>query len=532
MSTQGLRAAIYLRISLDREQTRLGVDRHRQDAEELASRRGYAVVEVYEDNDISGAGGRKRPGFERMMADIEAGLIDVVVAQEWPRLERNRTEGVRLIEACKERKVLIALVKGNDIDMTTAGGTLIADFMSSLARHEIEVKSERQSRAQRQRADQGRPPKGARPLGYAVDGSTIPHEAEAVRAIFSAFAAGASLLGIARALSGDPMLAPGDDGKRAIPAVPAIQRHDRTLAIERNARREEENKHLPKEQHRLIRPVPEAKAWTPSTVLGILRNPRYAGFSTYQKKSERLTGHAQDDQTRLSKRRAMRDAIVRGEDGKPVPPSGWEGIVPESQWWAVQAILDDEKRATNRVGTERRHIGSGIYRCGECEEPIRSHGKLYACKDNHVHRSRGIIDDYVIGEIRDRLAQPDLADLLPSSENEKVVAVIAQLDSVRADLKRAEDDYIGKLIDGGLYRRIKDQAEVELARLEHERVKLTSGAAVAGVTGSTSPVAAFDEADLATRRSVISDLCDVYLYPHPRGKKGIGEGTVRIVWKS
>lgn len=119
------------------------------------------------------------------------------------------------------------------------------------------------------------------------------------------------------------------------------------------------------------------------------------------------------------------------------------------------------------------------------------------------------------------MAQPDLADLLPSSENEKMVTVIAQLGSVRADLKRAEDDYIGKLIDGALYRRIKDQTEAELARPEHERVKLTSGAAVAGVTGSMSPAAAFDEADLATRRSVISDLCDVYLYPYPLRQEGV-----------
>ena len=35
----------------------------------------------------------------------------------------------------------------------------------------------------------------------------------------------------------------------------------------------------------------------------------------------------------------------------------------------VNARLDDPQRKTNRVGTDRRHLGSGLYLCAECEEP-------------------------------------------------------------------------------------------------------------------------------------------------------------------
>src|SRR5699024_4261183 len=95
--------------------------------------------------------------FERLLTDIERGLIDVVVAQEWPRLERNRSDGVRVIEAAQRHEILLTFAKGSDIDCTTAAGRLSADLFSAIARNEIEVKAERQSRAQRQRAEQGRP---------------------------------------------------------------------------------------------------------------------------------------------------------------------------------------------------------------------------------------------------------------------------------------------------------------------------------------------------------------------------------------
>src|SRR5690625_3694376 len=163
MSTEPRRAAIYLRISQDRENARLGEGRHREHAEALIKARGWAPAGVYEDNDISGVGKQKRPAFERLLTDIERGLIDVVVAQEWPRLERNRSDGVRGSEAAQRHEILLTFAQGSAIDCTTAAGRLSADLFSAIARNEIEVKAERQSRAQRQRAEQGRPPEGSAP---------------------------------------------------------------------------------------------------------------------------------------------------------------------------------------------------------------------------------------------------------------------------------------------------------------------------------------------------------------------------------
>jgi DNA invertase Pin-like site-specific DNA recombinase len=73
-----MRAAVYVRISKDREGRSLGIARQEADARELAGRHGWDVVEVFSDNDTSAAA--YRPAFERLLEDIEGGRIDAVVA--------------------------------------------------------------------------------------------------------------------------------------------------------------------------------------------------------------------------------------------------------------------------------------------------------------------------------------------------------------------------------------------------------------------------------------------------------------------
>lgn len=504
MRSGALRAAIYLRISQDREDTRLGVDRHREDAEALIAARHWTTAAVYEDNDISGKGHKRRPAFERLLSDVEAGLIDVVVAQEWPRLERNRADGVRIIEAAQRHHVLLTFARGSDIDCTTAAGRLSADMFSAIARNEIEVKAERQSRAQRQRAQQGRPPKGVRPLGYATNGDVIEHEADAVRKIYDAFASGASVRAIAAALSGYE----GDD----IPHVPRLPRHTRTLILERNVRRVEEGLEP--------RPVPEDGSWAPSTVLGILRNPRYAGYSTYTPKEVLANG---------DRRRSWRAQILHDEHGEPVA-GRWTRIVSLNVWEAVQDKLDDPARITNRVGTDRKHLGSGLYLCGVCDQPVKAHGDRYRCA-GHVVRSRAQIDFFVEELVMRRLAQPDLHELLPAADAPRIRQIKEQISEHRAKINRAQRDYDEELIEGLDLKRIRDRQNAAIDTLEVERLRLSLGSAAKGVVDASDPAETFAAADLGKRRGTIDALCQVRLYPQPRGRRTFNPDSVDIRWR-
>ena len=73
-------AGIYVRISRDRAGAGLGVERQEQDCRALADQLGWAVVDFYSDNDISAYSGKRRPDYERMLADISAGRINAVIA--------------------------------------------------------------------------------------------------------------------------------------------------------------------------------------------------------------------------------------------------------------------------------------------------------------------------------------------------------------------------------------------------------------------------------------------------------------------
>lgn len=507
MSDATARAAIYLRISLDRENNRWGVDRHREDAEALVKLRKWALVGVYEDNNVTGSGRKKRPEFERLLADVEAGLIDVIVAQEWPRLERNRADGVRIIEAAQRNHVLLTFAKGSDIDCTTAMGRLAADLFSAMARNEIEVKAERQSRGQLQRARQGRPPKGTRPLGYATNGDVIEHEAEVVRKLFTHFAVpdGVSLAALAAGLSGEA----GAHIPKDLPRMPS---HRRTLTIERNERRQREG--LP------LKAVPDNKPWASSTVLGILRNPRYAGYSVYTDRTQRESA---------DKRRSWFAQVLRDEHGEPVRGQ-WDAIVPEATWLAVQQRLDEPSRITNRVGTARRHLGSGLYLCGICDVPVKAHSQRYRCA-GHIVRARHQVDDWVLRVVRARLALPDLADVLVSSDEPRLRAIDAQIEVHKGRILRAERDYTDEVIEALDLKRTRDRERALIADLDAERMALRAGSDLGTMFQAKDPVAAFNEANLMRQRRVISFLFDVRLHPHPRGRKTFDPATVAITPK-
>ena len=71
--TASLQAAIYVRISSDREGAGLGVARQEEDCRALCDRLGWQPAGVYSDNDVSAYSGKKRPEWARLNEDIRDG---------------------------------------------------------------------------------------------------------------------------------------------------------------------------------------------------------------------------------------------------------------------------------------------------------------------------------------------------------------------------------------------------------------------------------------------------------------------------
>lgn len=488
----------------------LAIERQREDCEKLAQFRGWEVIETYVDQSISASDKtKKRPAYERMVADYEAGLLGTIVRYDLDRLTRQPRELEDWIDRAESCGLLLVTANG-DADLSTDGGRMYARIKAAVARAEVERKGARQSRAHVQRARQGRPPKGVRPMGYTTSGELIEHEAEAVRAIYAAFLRGDSLHGIARALSG----AQGDGEGTGVPRIPL---HSRTIVLERNARRQAEGKDP--------RPVPEDKPWSASTVLGILRNPRYAGYSVYTSKDTRRQEAGE------SRRKALRDNLVKDENGELVLGQ-WEPIVEADQWWTVQNLLDDPARVTNRSGsTVRKHLGAGLFRCEVCGEPVRTRARYYSCKAGHLNRTRDAIDDFVRALIVARLEKKDLRRRKRQVDPEVKDAFSERIAEQRARIARAERDYDSEIIEGTDLARIRDAARAEIVRLEAERLTSGTGTVLAPILGTPDPAQAFLEAPIALQRTMIDTLMTVTLRRAKQGKRGFDPESVEIVWE-
>lgn len=196
------RAAIYTRISRDFTGAGAGVARQEQDCREKATSLGWEVAEVYSDNDASAYSGKRRPQYESMLGAIRAGQVDGVIVWHTDRLYRRMTDLEEYISVCggERRGIPTYTVKAEgSLDLTTPSGRMVARQLASVAQYESEQKGERQRRANRQRAEQGRHFGTRRPFGYEPDGLTVREaEAEAIRDAYRLILSGGSLREVAR----------------------------------------------------------------------------------------------------------------------------------------------------------------------------------------------------------------------------------------------------------------------------------------------------------------------------------------------
>ena len=166
-------AGIYVRISDDTEGLRAGVRRQAEDCRELCELLGWRVVDLYEDNDRSAYRGKRRPQYERMLADIAGGRIDAVVAWHVDRLTRHPRELEEFIEMAEHAGVQLATFD-REIDLSTKDGQFHARILGAVARKESDDKSRRIRRKHEELAREGKVGGGGhRPFGFETDRVTV-----------------------------------------------------------------------------------------------------------------------------------------------------------------------------------------------------------------------------------------------------------------------------------------------------------------------------------------------------------------------
>src|SRR5580693_9217385 len=128
----GKRAAIYVRVSTDKQTVENQVQALRQ----IAERRGWEIVAQYDDAGISGSKGRKdRPGLDTMLQDAQRRRFDVVMAWAIDRLGRSLIDLLGTIQTLEACSVDLYLDQ-QAIDTTTPAGRLMFQVTGAFAEFE------------------------------------------------------------------------------------------------------------------------------------------------------------------------------------------------------------------------------------------------------------------------------------------------------------------------------------------------------------------------------------------------------------
>jgi DNA invertase Pin-like site-specific DNA recombinase len=198
-SVQKRRCAVYTRKSTDEglEEEFNTLDAQRESCEAyIASQRAEGRVLVpnrYDDGGFSG-GSLERPALQRLVRDIEADQVDVIVVYKIDRLSRSLMDFAKLVEVMDAHGVTFVSVT-QSFNTTTSMGRLTLNILLSFAQFEREVIGERIRDKVAASKARGMWMGGKVPLGYDVANRKLvvnDAEAKSVRQVFEFFAETAS----------------------------------------------------------------------------------------------------------------------------------------------------------------------------------------------------------------------------------------------------------------------------------------------------------------------------------------------------
>ncbi|MES2173261.1 MAG: recombinase family protein [Pseudomonadota bacterium] len=442
-----MRTILYARFSSDLQNPLSTADQLTA-LQERADREGWPVIGSYCDDEISGRAGiseMQRPGLNAMLARVERGDVDQILAEATDRVARHIGDAHAIREHLEHFGARLFTLSDGHVDEITGTikGLMDARFLKDLADRIRRGKKGAHSRGLNS---------GGRAYGYRVikkigdDGELVrglleidEEEAAVIRRIFNETIAGVSARTIAIKLNQDGILAPG--GKQWS-----------TNAI-----------HGSKER----------KA-------GVLRNELYRGIMLYGR-----TRRYHNPKTRKVVAR-----ITPSEEWRSVDVPHLR-IVTDEQWDAVVAIYANfaHKSGPRQPGPPRaKRLLSLIGKCGECGGTWsviapdkwgctvrRDKG---TCSNTRII-STNVYEARVLGQLKAALLDEDAIALFVDRYNAGILARRAEASTNRLPLQRKAtsiSDRITRLVDAiaegaGEFAEFKDRlrtSRAELADVQHQ----------------------------------------------------------------
>ena len=296
-----------------------------------AADHGFAHCRHYTDDGYSG-GNFERPGWKQLIADIDAGLVGVVIAKDLSRIGRDYIQTGFYTEVYFRRKGVRFIAIGNSVDTVNPISSEFAPFMNVLNEMYLRDQSKKMRAFFRQRGNSGKPTNTLCVYGYKKDPADknrwlVDDEAAAVvRRIYRLAIDCHGSYEIANILSCEHV------------ECPAYYNATRDTCMKRS------NTDMSKPY-----------AWNGVTVSNILKRPEYMGHTV---------------NFRSSKNGLKAKRQAKPQEEWMIFQNTHEPIIPEDEWQLAQCVLSVRRR-TDSTGTANPLTGK-LY-CAECGAKINNH---------------------------------------------------------------------------------------------------------------------------------------------------------------
>jgi DNA invertase Pin-like site-specific DNA recombinase len=505
MQFTSLLIALYARLSKDRSGLSENVQIQLREGEEYVDDNDGTVSLRFNDDDISASkfSTKPRPDYDRLIAAIERGEIEVIVVTEMSRLYRRIEELIDLIKMAEHTKLRgIWTTDGTGYDLGTPEGIHAAIAAVNNAMLESAKLSKRGKRKKKARAEAGRYLGGTRAYGYEgslkdkngnilnrgrINVALIDHEAEVIKTC------------VARVIAGD----------RETTLVNAL--NDRGI------------------------PAPQGGQWCYGNIRGILTKKRYVIFDD------------NDPQQRGT-------ATYNGQEFQAV----WPGLITREQHALMTARFAEvaaEHRSYRRVH-RRSYLLTGTTCCGNCgrlmigsSQPRQSgiSQRQYRCRRRDQYgnlvgcgncRLADPTEDLVVEAVLERLNAPEVAQALTVQRDDSGVSSAVEEVAARRQYRRKLVAEYGRGEHSKEdYKIMLAAADEALEAAEAKRDKYLSSQTVAQLPTDKALREVWDDASNDWRAEIIKIVVEkVIILPGRPGSMRYKEwrfnpAHIQIVWK-
>ena len=321
--TKRKRVAAYARVSMDCEQLLHSLSAQVSYYSSLIQKNPeWEYAGVYIDEGITGTSTKHRDEFKRLIADCEAGKIDLILVKSISRFARDTVDLLDTVRHLKDIGVEVRFEREN-ISTFTGDGEVLLTLLASFAQEESESLSRNEKWAIKKKFEKGMSNTSLRCFGYDWDsetGTCIVNEEEAVwvRYIYDEYLKGASIKGLAKDLA-----------QKGITAL-------------------------------------RGEVLGRTTIRRILTTETYVGDIILQRYYSPVI---------------RKPAVNKGEVPKYLISDAHEPLVSREEFEAVQERLNERGRMAANAGY-RKTFFAGKVKCGKCGYAC-NHVKAHAKKDFH-----------------------------------------------------------------------------------------------------------------------------------------------------